>query len=112
MVVGMPMWSLKVAKSNPIASPPTQILVSVSGCASDPAIGALKPIFMVPPVGSGQNWQPSTRRLVPQLRHVLRGDFRRLAAEARGHVIGHGRDLDVGIDAAEGRHRSDIARGR
>src|SRR5258708_6403262 len=50
MVAGMTTWSLKVAKSNPITSPSTQILKSAWGSASGPAIGALKPISIGPPV--------------------------------------------------------------
>src|SRR5258708_5865263 len=44
-------------------------------------------------------------RLLPQLRHVLGGKLRSLAAEACADVIGDRRDLVVGISVAECRHR-------
>src|SRR5258708_7111183 len=44
-------------------------------------------------------------RLLPQLRHVLGGKMRSLAAESCGDVIGDRRDLVVGISVTERRHR-------
>src|SRR5882724_12906480 len=47
----------------------------------------------------------SLRGLFPERRHVLCGDLSRFAAEACGDVIGHGRNLDIGIGVAERWHR-------
>src|SRR5712671_3695088 len=47
-------------------------------------------------------------RLLPQLGHVLGGKLRSFAAEARGDVVGHGRNLGIGVGVAERRHRDGI----
>ena len=49
-------------------------------------------------------------KLQQQLRHVMRGDLRCLAAEARGNVIGKRCDFRIGIGAAKRRHRDGILR--
>jgi diguanylate cyclase len=55
---------------------------------------------------------PSARRLGPQLSDILRADPGRIAAESRSDIIGHGCDLNVGIDGAEVWHRQSAMRGR
>ena len=45
------------------------------------------------------------RRLLAKLGHVVRHEFRSLCTEARGDIVGDGRDLVVAIGIAERRHR-------
>src|SRR5580700_2719219 len=64
---------------------------------------------------SPAGWAPEQRiaslgRLRSQLCHILRSELRSLAAEACGDVVGHIRDLLVGISIAERGHRDSALR--
>jgi hypothetical protein len=50
------------------------------------------------------------RHLLAQLGDITRGEARALGAETRGDIVGHRRDLVVGIGVAEGRHRERAVR--
>src|SRR6266850_4158190 len=65
-------------------------------------------IFLKVPTARLATRRRSFGRLLPQLGHVLGGKLRSFAAEARGDVVGHGRNLGIGVGVAERRHRDGI----